>query len=334
MKQIIYLLTAIIIATMSVGCNKNWQEIDGEGGYNQGNILESTTSTTSARPLHTKYEPEMRYNEDLDEYYDAKIHIWDEEKHEYIYIEDVSQPRDKEFSATTMEDWINTRSDTSRALDRAMIKIPTAIAEFHEKYPEASKSQWPYLTYGTLWEGPYGQIAQVSLSEMPLMFEYILEDIPMYSEILSDSFRYFVSRANPDTLRVDDKETRSEIIKRYSNASNIMPIYRFLQTAISVDQLLDELIDGRQNEESIYRTTFENGIGALPYYYDKIINNNDYRLLKYAHLVIPCWLKYEDPSQVIDETTDEEVVLKALSRCEQDVQGVLMTIEKYRSIVE
>ena len=78
-----------------------------------------------------------------------------------------------------------------------------------------------------------------------------------------------------------------------------------------------------------YRCT----VHSCPIHSDILIDK-DRRLLKYAHLVIPCWLKYEDPSQVIDEATDEEVVLKVLSRCEQDVQGVLMTIEKYRGIVE
>ncbi len=71
-----------------------------------------------------------------------------------------------------------------------MIKIPLEIAAFHEKYPTASKSQWPYLTHGTLWESPYGQIARLNLTEMPLMFEYILDGIPLYSAFLSDSFRY------------------------------------------------------------------------------------------------------------------------------------------------
>lgn len=253
--------------------------------------------------------------------------------HEYTDREDVSPAHKNELDPMTMEDWIQTRADTSRALDRALTEIPMEIDAFHARYPEASKSQWPYLTYGQLWEGPYAPIGRLSLREMPRMFEYILEGPSALSGFLSDSFRYFVSRANPDVLTVDDQETRSELIKRYAHGAYVMPIYRFLQNARTIDQRLDELMDGSQDGERIYQATYESGVGALPYYYDKIIINQDSRLLKYAHLVIPCWLKYENPSRVVDESTDEEVVREALSRCGQDVQGVLDTIKKYESII-
>lgn len=317
MKRV-FLILLVVILSATAACNSPVQF------RRLQNVTPVASTLPTADPAILERLPDtVKFNPELNEYYDSSVIEWNDETHQYDPVSlGVTPGGALDPDIYSMDEWVVDHTSSANPLDRAMCAFLPLLNKFMASHVTSSKADRPLAVIGKVWTGPYREFGKVSLAELPRLYSYVSDPACPFSDHLYEGFTLLISRIDPNEWLWHGDS--AALFKQYKGNVRMVELARFSSFVSVAETFLPSLLDEKLSSESKAVILSRFGVAGLPFIYDQVIVNGNLEYADFIYEVLPTWvlIREEDAGRQISAETDRETMIGFLEECFGDVVGV------------